>query len=375
VLGETFVKAKGQNPQANDTDIAFDAATGHRRDFAVTENRSFWAWASIEVLRYTGLRVEELLELSHHSITQYILPSTGELIPLLHIAPSKTDQERLLVIDVELADVLAQIVTRVRGNDGSVPLISTYDIHERVWNPPMPVLFQWRKGSIDRPIAQSTLRRALDELLQATGWTDASGKPLQYQPHDFRRIFTTDAILNGMPPHIVQLILGHKNLDTTMGYHTVYPQEVINGHRAFIARRRTLRPSEEYRTLTDEEWEEFLGHFERRKVSLGDCGRAYGTGCQHEHACIRCPLLRVSAIARPRLEEIHENLTARIAEAEREGWLGEAEGLRVSLAATEGKLSQLSERARRATTINLGMPSFRDVAGRTATLPNLRPGA
>jgi len=64
----------------------------------------------------------------------------------------------------------------------------------------------------------------------------------------------------------------------------VYPEEVINGHRAFIARRRALRPSEEYRTPTEEEWEEFLGHFERRKVSLGTCGRSYATPCIHEHA-------------------------------------------------------------------------------------------
>ena len=46
----------------------------------------------------------------------------------------------------------------------------------------------------------------------------------------------------------------------------VYPEEAINGHGTFIARRRELRPSEEYRTPTDEEWREFLGHFERRRV-------------------------------------------------------------------------------------------------------------
>ena len=100
-----------------------------------------------------------------------------------------------------------------------------------------------------------------------------------------RRIFTTDALLNGMPPHIAQLILGHRDISTTMGYKAVYPEEAIKGHRAFIARRRELRPSEEYRTPTDAEWEEFLGHFERRRVALGDCGRAYGTSCIHEHSC------------------------------------------------------------------------------------------
>ena len=45
-----------------------------------------------------GIRIEELTELTHHSLIQYRLPGTGQLVPLLHIAPSKTDIERLLVI-------------------------------------------------------------------------------------------------------------------------------------------------------------------------------------------------------------------------------------------------------------------------------------
>jgi hypothetical protein len=173
--------------------------------------------------------------------------------------------------------------------------------------------------------------------------------------------------MNGMPPHIAQLVVGHRDINTTMGYKAVYPEEVINGHRAFIARRRATRPGEEYRTPTDQEWEEFLGHFERRRVALGDCGRAYGTGCVHEHSCLRCSLLRPDPGQRDRIVEIRNNLLARIAEAEREHWLGEVEGLKVSLAGTEQKLAQLDERARRATTVNLGLPTFRDIASRTVS--------
>ena len=172
------------------------------------------------------------------------------------------------------------------------------------------------------------------------GITGTDGKPLIFKPHDFRRIFTTDAILNGMPPHIAQLILGHHDINTTMGYKAVYPQEAISGHRAFIARRRQLRPSEEYRSPTDTEWDEFLGHFEHRKLALGDCGRAYATSCIHEHSCIRCPMLRIDPAQRHRLEEIRDNLQARINEAEREGWTGEAEGLKVSLDAANNKIAQ-----------------------------------
>ncbi|MCW3819725.1 hypothetical protein ONA91_35350 [Micromonospora sp. DR5-3] len=146
-----------------------------------------------------------------------------------------------------------------------------------------------------------------------------------------------------------------------MGYKAVYPEEVINGHRAFIARRRALRPSEEYRTPTDEEWQEFLGHFERRKVALGACGRSYATPCIHEHSCLRCPLLRPDPASRHRLEEIRNNLLARIDEARREGWLGEVDGLQVSLAGAQQKLAQLDELATHQGTVQLGFPH---IAGR-----------
>lgn len=142
-----------------------------------------------------------------------------------------------------------------------------------------------------------------------------------------------------------------------MGYKAVYPAETIEAHRAFIARRRVTRPGEEYRTPTEEEWDAFLAHFEKRKVSLGTCARAFSSPCIHEHACIRCSLLRPSPTQRARLEEIRDNLIARIAEAEREGWLGEIEGLQVSLAGAQGKLAQIDAAlARQSSSVHLGMP-------------------
>jgi hypothetical protein len=69
----------------------------------------------------------------------------------------------------------------------------------------------------------------------------------------------------------------------------------------------------------------------------------------------------------PRGLYICVNLTARIAEAQREGWLGEAEGLKVSLAAAEAKLTQVDGLiARRRDAVSLGMPSFPDITGRTS---------
>jgi integrase len=336
---------------------AKDPATGKRRDLGKEEEHAFWAFAAVEILRATGIRIEELTELSHHSLVQYRLPGTGELVPLLQIAPSKTDTERLLVISPELAEVLSTIICRLRAPSGAIPLTRAYDHAERVWSDPAPLLFQRRGGFENRAIGASAIRGMLTEALAHTGLTDpAGGRPLRFTPHDFRRLFITDAVLSGLPPHIAQVIAGHRDINVTIGYKAIYPEEAIQAHLAFLARRRALRPSEEYRAPTDEEWEQFLGHFERRKVSTGTCGRAFATPCIHEHACIRCPMLWPDPAQRGRLTEIRDNLTARIAEAEREGWLGEVEGLKVSLAGAENKLAQINRRSR-SKPVDLGLPA------------------
>ncbi|MET9078208.1 site-specific integrase [Streptomyces sp. NPDC004232] len=366
VVGETYIKVKGTRYTDHAASATAYDMTGRRHCLGVAEQRAFWSWATVEFLRHTGVRIEEMLETSHHSITQYRLPTTGEVVPLLQIAPSKTDEERLLLVSPELADVLSAIVCRVRDTSGAISMVRAYDPNERTWNPPLPLLFQWRWGGQNRPVSVSTIRKALDETLLASGLTDAAGQPLHYQPHDFRRIFVTDAVMSGLPPHIAQVICGHKTITTTMNYKAVYPAEAIEAHRAFIARRRALRPSEEYRTPTSEEWDAFLAHFEKRKLSVGTCARAFGTRCVHEHACIRCSMLRPDPAQRERLVEIRDNLIARIAEAEREGWLGEVEGLQVSLAGAQDKLTQLdTEATRRTTTVSLGMPTFGQIAART----------
>ena len=342
--GRTLVRC--QRPHAIEGNVwAEDPATGTQLLLNRDEEHAFWAWAVIEVLRFTGVRVEELLELSHYSLVKYRLPTTGEIVPLLQVAPSKTDAERLLVVSPELADVLSEVVRRLRGEHGAVPLVRAWDFHEHVWLPPSPLLFQRRHGPENKELSIGFVAALLDEALAHSGLTDQEGKPLHCTPHDFRRIFITEAVMSGLPPHIAQVIAGHHNLNVTMGYKAVYPEEALQAHLAFLARRRALRPTEEYRTPTEEEWQDFFGHFERRKVSVGTCGRAFATPCTHEHACVRCAMLWPDPAQRARLVDIRDNLVARVDEARREGWLGEVEGLEVSLAGAMDKLAQLDRRA------------------------------
>lgn len=61
-----------------------------------------------------------------------------------------------------------------------------------------------------------------------------------------------------------------------------------------------------------------------------------------------------------RIEEIRDNLIARISEAEREGWLGEVEGLQASLARANDKIAQIDRSYLDGATVDLGFPAVRN---------------
>ncbi|WP_053763308.1 hypothetical protein [Streptomyces sp. AS58] len=124
VLGETFTVPRSSTRVDGRPTQAWDSK-GTRRSLAAEERCAFSAWVAIEILRHTGIRIEEFLELGHHSIISYKLPTTGQVVPLLQVAPSKTDQERLVLVTPKLADVLSTAVSRVRASDARVPLVQS----------------------------------------------------------------------------------------------------------------------------------------------------------------------------------------------------------------------------------------------------------
>ena len=67
-----------------------------------------------------------------------------------------------------------------------------------------------------------------------------------------------------------------------------------------------------------------------------------------------------------RLTQIRDNLRDRIAEAEREGWHGEAEGLQISLAGAQTN-SASSTNAPACATTELGMPDLSRFVGNIST--------
>ncbi len=320
--------------------LAERVVDGERINCRLLEDRAFWVWAVVEVLRLTGIRCEEMLELTHLSVRQHNM-ANGQQVLLLQIAPSKQDRERVLPVCPELAHVLAAIVKRIKDPSGVVPSVPRYDPLEHKTTAPMPFLFQggYKRllGVMNHDFPNELLRGAS----KALDLRDRDGAPVTFTPHDFRRIFATDAVNGGLPLHIAAKLLGHLDLNTTRGYVAVYPEEVIEAYQAHLTRRRTFRSEVDYREPTPEEWAEFEQHFRRRKMALGDCYRPYHTPCPHEHACVRCPMLRMDPVQFPRLLQIEADTERLLDEARGNGWEGELQGLEVTLQAIEEKKGQI----------------------------------
>lgn len=347
--------------QAHPRIVAVDAEgnpVGERLDMVIEEEDAFWGFAVVEVLRHTGIRIEELLELTQFDLHTYHHPdpAVGTVL-LLHVNPSKQDRERMVVVPAELAAVFAAMARRVRAAVGStdtaLPALVAYDYGECVNSEPLPFLFQRTAGrgfkGTTRPMHKTYLARVLNKVVAAADPRGPDGTRLDYTAHDFRRIFATDALAAGLPPHLIQKLMGHATLATTQAYAAVFPNDVIRAHRAFIHNRRSLRPADEYRDVTPAEWDEFESHFAKRKIAIGDCMRAYGTSCVHEYACEQCKLARPDPDARPRLQRTRDGLVEQLDEARQRAWLGEIERLEHILAAVDEKLEELDRAHRRVT--------------------------
>ncbi|MFE4823847.1 tyrosine-type recombinase/integrase [Streptomyces sp. NPDC056704] len=225
--------------------------TGQLVQIEAEEETAFWDWAAVETLRHSGVRIEEMCEVSHLSIRHY-QRNNGEMVALLVISPSKTDRERVIPMSAELFHVIASVIRRHTRDGNSVPILRRFDPHDKVWSPPMPFLFQRKIGSARSVISPQTVLNMLARRCKDLAEHHPAFRSVKFTPHDFRRIFTTELVNSGLPIHIGATLLGHLNIQTTRGYVAVFDEDVIRHYLAHLNERRQLRPNHEYRDVTSE---------------------------------------------------------------------------------------------------------------------------
>ena len=153
--------------------------------------------ALIDLLRSTGMRVGELVTLNKDAV---------DIINRECVVHGKGDKDRVVYFDattkVHLENYLAS-----RDDDSEALFVSCRAPHNRL-----------QIGGVEA-------------MLRKLGRALGVGR---VHPHKFRRTLATRAIDKGMPIEQVQVLLGHKKIDTTLRYAMVDQRNVKASHRKYL---------------------------------------------------------------------------------------------------------------------------------------------
>jgi integrase len=305
---------------------------------------AFWDWAFLELLVQSGLRIEEAHNLTVFDILRRT-DSRGRTYFLLHVEPSKFDKARLIPIGDSLGKVLSEIIIHVKrfyGRD-HVPPVDHFDFHEQKPLPRAPYLLQGRT----RPhmIGRSSIRAALKELSRKAGARRHDGSPLDIAPHDCRRVFASEHLNNGTPPHVIRALLGHERLDTVMIYAKLYPGTLVEEYRRHVRGvYQAIHGPEVLRAPTTAEWQELERNCDLRDMGTHLCALPAGDHCPKGLVCLGCVHAQPKKSALPLFQQMHANHARELAKAEARGEpLGQIASRRLELSRLEQAIRRANE--------------------------------
>jgi len=161
-----------------------------------TEKRDL---AMVELLISTGVRVGELVNLNINDIDFY----ERECVVF-----GKGKSERIVYFDARTKIHLLEYI-QSREDDNPALFVTLNKPHERLGI-----------TGVETRIRELGIKSHINKRVH---------------PHKFRRTLATMAIDKGMSIEHVQKLLGHVQIDTTMGYAMVNQSNVKNSHRKFIS--------------------------------------------------------------------------------------------------------------------------------------------
>jgi site-specific recombinase XerD len=145
--------------------------------------------AIVASLRYTGMRSGELRTLRRDQL---------DLDGARARVRSKGGHPRIVLLPAPLVAILRRFLTEVRPTLGSSPLLLVN---------PHPYV-----TTHDGGFGQQTLHREVE--LAGLG----AGVPGRHFPHKWRHTYATELVRRGVDIHVVQRLLGHASISSTLGY-------------------------------------------------------------------------------------------------------------------------------------------------------------
>lgn len=278
---------------------------------AVAQLDDAFARTALIVLRATGMRIGELLDLELDCMVDFGSHGTWLRVPL-----GKLGTERSVPLDPEPLGALDAWVAQ-RGQQRALR-------HPRDGRPTDFVFVE--RG---RKLGGHRVRQGLHQAVAAAGLVGPDGTPLRITPHQLRHTFGTSLVNAGMNLPALMALLGHVTPEMTLRYAKVSSPTVRAAYESAMTKVRGRRPlfviPAGHTGAVPSKIDWLHSEMLKTRVAHGFCSRDPVAGaCPYANICEQCdnfvPDPARADVISSQLDDVRELQ----ADAEQRGWASEA---------------------------------------------------
>ena len=296
---------------------------------AVTELDDQFARIAITVLRHTGLRIGELLDLELGHIVDYGHNGTWLRVPL-----GKLNDERSIPVDDTALEALEEWLgqrnpqrSRAHPRDGH---LADFIFVER-----------------GRRLGTTRIQRGLRDAVAAAALTGPDGRPLRVVAHQLRHTWATELANAGMSIQALMTLLGHRSAEMTIRYARLASPALKAAYdeaAGKIARRIPIAAGPGPATPDRVEW--LAAEMLKTRVAHGYCSRdLVADACPYANICETCPSYTTAPEFAPALQAQLDDIHQLRDDANTRGWTSETARHQRVITALEGHLRRLNNTA------------------------------
>jgi integrase len=293
---------------------------------AVADLDDRFARVGITVLRHTGLRIGELLDLELGHLVDYGRGGTWLRVPV-----GKLNNERSVPVD-DLA--LGALEEWLAHRTAQRPRAHPRDGH----------LADFIFVERGRRLGQTRIRRGLSDAVAAAGFTGPDGQPLRVVAHQLRHTWATELANAGMSMQALMTLLGHRSAEMTTRYARLASPTLKAAYdeaAGKIARRIPLAPPGRPAIPDRVEW--LASEMLKTRVAHGYCSRELAAeACAYANICETCPNFVTTPDFAAALEAQLDDVRHLRDDADDRGWKSEAARHQRVIASIERHLRRLS---------------------------------
>ncbi len=261
----------------------------------------------LQVLRGSGLRIGELLDLELDAVVDYGPAGTWLRVPL-----GKLSTERTVPLDEPTLAVLDQWAHR-RGTHRPIP-------HPRTGR---PTDFLFTEHA--QRLGATRLRNGLLAAADAAGLRDPVGQPFTVTPHQLRHTYATALANAGMSLQALMALLGHVTPEMTIRYATLASPTLRGAYDEAMGKmRRQLTLTPVGRPIVPDKVSWLANEMLKTRVAHGYCSRHESQGaCPYANICETCDNYTPATEFEPALTDQLADIQALEADAQDRGWASE----------------------------------------------------